>query len=204
LASSYHTLRLFLIGSVLLSLGAATEPDASGAYRLVMQPASSLTIDGKTNVNTFQCAFVRYEGSDTLVFKRNQGKGVYFLKGDIKLPATGFDCGKKIMTKDFQKVIKAEVFPHFVIELVSFERMPEYSTEERRYKGEMKINLAGESSTATVECLFKKDEHGFIHLTGSQAFTFTDFKMKPPTRLMGAVKVDNRIVVKFHWVLVEV
>jgi len=199
----FHIIQYILIGSGLLSLGATTEPVDVTAYKLVMQPTSSLTIDGKTNVNTFQCSFAQYAGADTLVFKRDQGDGVYFLKGDIRLQASGFDCGKKVMTRDFQKVIKAEAFPHFIVELLSFEKMPEYNPVERRYKGAMKIFLAGESSTTNVECTFRKDKAGLIHLTGSQEFTFSDFKMTPPTRLMGAIKVENRIVVRFHWVLVQ-
>lgn len=168
-----------------------------------MQPTSTLTIDGKTNVNTFQCTYAQYAGADTLVFKRDQGHGVYFLKGDIRLQASGFDCGKKLMTNDFQKVIKAKEFPQFIIELVSFEKMPEYSSVERKYKGAMKVFLAGETSSTNVECTFRKDKAGFIHLTGSQEFTFSDFNMTPPTRLMGAIKVENKIMVRFHWVLVQ-
>lgn len=168
-----------------------------------MQPTSTLTIDGKTNVNTFQCSYAQYAGADTLIFKRNEGDGVYFLKGDIRLQSSGFDCGKKVMTKDFQNVIKAETFPQFVVELLSFEKVPEYSTVERRYKGAMKIFLAGESSATNIECTFRRDKAGFIHLTGSQEFTFSDFKMTPPTRLMGAIRVDNHIMVRFHWVLVS-
>src|SRR5689334_3459823 len=81
-------------------------------HRFIVLPDSKLTIDGKTNVNAFQCAITQYTGKDTLVLEEGgHNKRPVFKKGYVGLEASSFDCGMKVMTNDFEKTIKAEKYP---------------------------------------------------------------------------------------------
>src|SRR5690348_14565246 len=78
---------------------------------LVVQPASTLSINGKTTVNKYECKIGSYSGSDTLRLRAEVGKGVTFSKGIAKLVANEFDCGVKIITNDFRETLQTEKYP---------------------------------------------------------------------------------------------
>jgi len=187
---------LFFISSAFLL------SDAPLVHRLIVLPASKLSIDGKTNVNTFTCAIAKYSGTDTLVLHEG-GRNVrpVFVKGSVGLDASAFDCGMAIMTSDFRKTIKSDEYPAIVIDFISFERTPSYAQQEENFKGILKISLAGVTKLFEVDCSIEAKENGMIHLKGGRNFTFADFGLKPPSRMMGTIKVKQDLTVKFHLVL---
>lgn len=176
--------------------------DAPLVHRLIVLPASKLSIDGKTNVNTFTCGIAKYSGTDTLVLHEG-GKNTrpVFVKGSVGLDASTFDCGMAIMTSDFRKTIKSDEYTAIVIDFISFERTPSYEQKEENFKGILKISLAGVTKLFEVDCIIEAKEDGMIHLKGGRNFTFSDFGLKPPSRMMGTIKVKENLTVKFHLVL---
>jgi hypothetical protein len=170
-------------------------------HRFIVQPTSTVVISGKTNVNSFQCSSL-YSGKDTLVL-REGGAGVkpVFEKGVVSLDAAAFDCGMQMMTSDFGKTIKAKEYPAISINFISFERVPVYTKAEDRFKGKLKISLAGVTKAFDVDCTIEVKNSGFIHLKGGRHFVFADFNLEAPTRMMGMVRVNENLDVNFHLVL---
>lgn len=168
---------------------------------LVVHPSSSVTINGKTNVNKFTCAIAAYTGTDTLMLTAVRGKGASFKRGLVKLNAPGFDCGMNVITKDFRESIQSDTYPYIKINFISFERVPKYETTEEKFNGKLTITLADVAVPCDVRCSIIKDEKNLIHLRGKRAFKFSDFNLEPPTKMMGAIKVDENIIVNFHLVL---
>jgi hypothetical protein len=167
-------------------------------HRLIVQSNSALEITGTTNVNNYTCAISRYAGNDTLVLHEG-GKDIrpVFVKGEVALDASTFDCGVSLMTADFHKAINARQYPAIIIDFISFERMPAYTTREQ-FKGIIKISLAGVSKVFEVNCGIDVSPSGIINLTGSREFQFSDFNLTPPTRMMGMVRVNQALKVSFH------
>jgi hypothetical protein len=170
-------------------------------HRLIVLPDSQLSIDGKTNVNSFKCAISEYKGRDTLVLHEG-GMNVrpVFVKGSVSLEASSFDCGLALMTSDFRKTIESKSHPYIVIDFISFERTPRYGKEES-FKGIVKISLGGVTRLFEMDCRIEANSSGKIHLTGEKNFTFSDFNLQPPKRMMGLVKVEQSLNVGFHLVL---
>ena len=195
-------MKLFLPAVVLLLMMGFTPSDKGVLiHRLIVLPSSKLTIDGKTNVNTFQCAITQYKGKDTLVLQEGgRNKRPVFKKGYVGLEASSFDCGMKVMTNDFGKTIKAKDYPVVSIEFISFERAPRFGAEET-FKGNLKISLGGVAKTFDMNCTIQVKSSGQIHLLGSRDFTFSDFDLEPPSRMLGMVKVNDALKVNFHLVL---
>lgn len=101
---------------------------------------------------------------------------------------------------DFRKTINSEKYPAIVIDFISFERNPSYRGEEK-FKGSLKISLAGVTRQFEVNCTIETRPGGQIHLKGGREFTFADFGLVPPSRMMGTIKVQEELNVKFHLVL---
>jgi hypothetical protein len=168
-------------------------------HRFIVQPESTLIIAGKTNVSTFQCTTL-YCGRDTLVLREGAGRPV-FLKGNVSLDAAAFSCGMQLMTNDFNKTIKAKEHPAIAIDFISFERTPVYGCSEERFKGRMNISLAGITKPFDVDCAIEAKSNGIIYLRGNRVFGFADFNLTAPSRMMGLVKVEDKLEVKFNLAL---
>lgn len=179
----------------------AIAQDMKVTHRFVIHPSSSVTINGKTNVNKYNCQTQDYKQSDTLLLHAEVGKGAYFSKGLARLDAKGFECNMDVITKDFADIIQADKYPYIKIDFISFEREPKYQETEEKFKGDLTITLGNVSVRRQVRCSIVKDDNGLIHLQGRQNFNFSDFKLKAPTKMMGLVKVDEKITVTFHLVL---
>lgn len=196
-------MRSIFIGLMLLTMSfAPTRERGVLIHRFVVQPSSKLTIDGKTNVNSFQCAITQYFGRDTLVLQEGgRNRRPIFTKGYVGLEAASFDCGMQIMTNDFGKTIKSKEYPFIAIEFVSFERGTKYESSGGKFKGKLRISLGGVTKPFEMDCTIQPKESGMIHLQGSRDFTFSDFNLEPPTRMMGMVKVNDALRVNFNLVL---
>ncbi len=185
-----------------LFLGAAFGRGPVLVHRLIVLPTSTLSIGGRTNVNSFACTIAHYFGTDTLVLHEG-GANVrpVFVKGSVDLDASTFDCGMALMTSDFRKTVKSKQYPAIVIDFISFERMPRYALEEEIFKGILKISLAGVTKLFEVDCSIEAKPTGLIHLKGARSFLFSDFNLVAPSRVLGAVKVKDKLNVKFHLIL---
>jgi len=168
-------------------------------HRLIVQPSSTLNIEGTTNINSYDCAIIRYTGNDTLVLHEG-GRNIrpVFVKGAVELDASSCDCGMAPMTSDFRKAIKSKEYPSIIIDFISFERMPVYASAPDKFKGILKISLGGVTKLFEVNCTINTTPAGIIHLAGTRVFNFADFNITPPTRMLGAVKVNESLQVSFH------
>lgn len=194
---------LLLSLAILLSSGFAPHQHRGVLiHRFIVQPNSQLIIDGKTNINNFQCAIIHYTGKDTLELREggNYPKPI-FTQGFVGLEAARFDCGMQVMTNDFWRTIKYKEYPLVGVEFISFERLPRLDKRNDLFRGRMQIALAGTKKAFDVDCRIETDKSGLIHLKGSHQFTFSDFELVPPTRMMGLVKVEDMLKVNFHLVL---
>ena len=187
---------LIIFGIALISLPAGAQ---TLVHRLIVQSSSRIYVEGSTNISSYTCAIDKYTGSDTLELHEG-GRNVrpVFVKGAVQLAASCFDCGLALMTSDFQKTIKSREHPTIVIDFISFERMPAYSSAPERFKGILKISLGGVTKVFEVNCAIDVNDAGLIHLVGSRDFLFSDFELSPPTRMLGAVKVNEALKVSFH------
>lgn len=171
-------------------------------HRFIVQPTSTLTIDGSTNVNSFRCGINQYTGKDTLVLQEGSPlRKPIFLKGSVALKASNVDCGMAVMTKDFNETIKAKEHPHIIINFKSFERLPNYKRGEEKFKGTMTISLGGTVRQFDVDCTIQPQASGLIHLRGGRTFLFSDFNLHPPDKMMGLIRIQQELNVQFNLVL---
>jgi hypothetical protein len=191
----------FLLTFLLLA-GLTHREDADLVHRFIVLPDSHLTIGGKTNINTFNCAIPRYKGRDTLVLHEG-GRNVrpVFVRGSVTLDASSFDCGLAVMTSDFCKTISSKSHPAIIIDFISFERAPTYGHGEDRFKGIVKISLSGITKLFEMDCSIEAKSSGLIYLKGGRDFLFSDFNLEPPKHMMGLVKVQQNLTVGFRLVL---
>jgi hypothetical protein len=165
---------------LLLVLSGFYHPDNKAIW-VVMQ-GSSLSVNGTTNINSFQCDINNYNLPDTLTLLRAMPKGQLLpMNGKLNLEIEAFDCHNRMMTADLRKTLKAKLFPILAVKFIS-----------------VNISLSGVNKRFEINYLFTGDEKQDVHLKGNQKIHFSDFNLTPPSKLGGVIKANDELLVEFR------
>ncbi|MDI9366096.1 MAG: YceI family protein [Flavobacterium sp.] len=167
----------------------------------VVQGGSSLKVDGSTNINKFTCHIINYNTPDTLTITRNKDISLPIMGGKISLNIAAFNCGNPIMTSDLRKTLKYKDFPKLIINFISLSKLPDPSTPNTDITGLVDIELAGVKKRILVNYSFTAFTKDNFRLTGKKDVNFSDFNLKPPRKLGGMIKTNERLDVEFELTL---
>ena len=188
-----------LFGSTAMQIADST-PRAT--YRWAIGKGSTLRIAGSSNVNKFTCAIPGYNAPDTLVCTDNSGS--VRMKGSLEIDVLSFDCGNKMITKDLRKTLKHETYPRLYVRFVTLETMPALATGQQQTKGWVEVELAGVRKTFQLSYTMDKAANGSLILNGSRIFCFSDFRLAPPKKLAGIIKIRDEFAVDFALQLIPI
>lgn len=184
------TLSLFLSGSVttpVLSKGTDSgESDACGTF---------LVINGESNVNRFSFSFLSSPDDAESNFKYHSWEN----GTEILIPLKEFQASNPHMYNDFLEEVRENEYPYISILFPRLEP-DKLGTVTKGSGQKVLITLAGVARQYTVECsLVNCGDH--LSLRGSEKIRLTDFKISPPEKLSGLIKVKNEITVSFGIIL---
>lgn len=194
--------RVALIAGIIL-LFASNLCMAQGVRSMVkwvVEKNSRLSVEGKSNVNTFTCNINEYAKKDTIHFVSDPTKPVR-LHGNLQMDIMSFDCNSGMVTKDLRKTLKASTHPQMIIRFISLNCTPQLQKKTEHIKGWIQVELAGVVKTFEIAYDFTVASDGYIQLNGARSFCFSDFKLTPPKKLAGLVKIKDGFDVNFQLVL---
>lgn len=162
---------------------------------------SQLTVNGATNINTFTCSVPSYGKADTLAFTSQNGlSNRSAVNCILHIPVMSFDCGNRFMTKDLQKTMHAEKYPHLAIDIKTL--VPFHQMSGKSIEGKTMITIAGVSKPYYIQFAVTKSGANYF-LKGKKQVLFSDFKLHPPSKLGGSIKVKDELDVEVNLVLVK-
>ncbi|KFC19096.1 hypothetical protein IO89_16415 [Epilithonimonas lactis] len=131
-------------------------------------------INGSKNVNSFQCINKK--------FKSEIGLYHFF---DKKLPyiilnVKDFDCGNKMMTKDFQKILNAEKYPEMTIRFINF------SKTQKNFLAVVEVKMMNQIKRYNIEFWIEDSK-----MIGRKNVKFSDFRITPPKKMGGMIVVRD-------------
>ena len=170
--------------------------DADPAATWVVMQGSSLTVNGSTNLNKFQCDITDYSLPDTITCVKASITQTLLMNGKLKLDIESFDCHNRMMTSDLRKTLKCKDFPKLTIKFISIKSFPDFKNPTK-ITGLVDIEIAGVEKQYDISYVFTVDNSNMVHLKGERAVTFTDFNLRPPSKLGGAIKVKDALLVTF-------
>ncbi len=183
---------LFLVSTVAL----AQEGDAT--FKLNIE--SFLLIKGSSNVNKFECKIDGSNINDTITVKyQANGSDLNFHQFRIDLEVDHFDCQNSMITSDFKESLKADDYPHMIIEFIQLK----FPHSDDPFKN---IFPTGIIAMVTLTDKHKKYYIGLekeslegpdVKLTGNLAVDMRDFGLEPPTKMLSLVKVNPLLDIKF-------
>lgn len=151
---------------------------------------SEVSIKGKSNVNSFECKYnPNFIENDLQVsIARNNNKIV--LEGaKLSIKSTGFDCAHKMITKDFKTILKAEEYPHIVL------NVKEINTIKENITARLDVTIAGIDKEYLVPVSYNQNTN---NVKGQLRLDIKDFKLKSPKKLLGMIVVNDKVDINFN------
>jgi hypothetical protein len=171
---------------------------------VVVEDNSYVKILGKTNVNSFSCDYRKEIPKDTIeVSIRQMGNMIVLENAILEVEVDGFDCGNQMMNKDFQNLLKENAHPKITLRIKSIEPSNGLTASSTN-TGYAEIGYAMvEFEIAGVKNEYKVPLNSFEqvmsqYFLGQKTINITDFKLTPPRKFMGLVKVEEEISIDFR------
>ena len=168
------------------------------------QPVSfylkSISIHGKTNVNSFHFSFdstithqVKLPDNPHNLEEKND-------KVQFQIPVRAFRSGNQMMRNDFMKLLKATQYPNIRVDI---EKDKLIDILRGMYLSDlnMDLTLAGESESVQSQYDIQYDSTDQLLLEGLTNINLNDFRLDPPQKMLGLVQVKNTILIKFDIIL---
>lgn len=187
-----HIVLIFTLWGVLFS---SKREEAN----LVFLPKSSLVIDGKSNVNKFNCVYNSKKLNDTLMIRyEKKDKKYLFNNARLNLSNDQFDCGGKGINRDFHKLLRTKEHPFIQMRLKSVFLFDNKDSVVANI--EYEINKIKKSYSVPISYSKKLNT---IHISGEKKLNIKDFDLKPPKKLLGIIKVKENIGIHFDFIIGE-
>ena len=169
---------------------------------MTLQPGSRLWVEGTSTVRGFSCAATQIDvtvetiGAGTATAVANAAKAVSGV--ELVVPAAKLDCKNGTMNEHMMKAIKGKDAPVITFKLASYELSKAAAGTTVDMKGT--LSLGGVTKPITVQATAKPDA-GALKVTGAYALKMTEWGLKPPTLMMGTMKVNENVKVNFDLTL---
>ena len=170
--------------------------------RWVIEKTSSLSIEGKSNVNNFKCDIIEYLNQDTIFLYKTdpQKQKPIATRGGLTININRFDCHQRHITADLKKTLRAKENAYMKINLLTLGFIKP-NTPNQKVKGYVEIQLAGVNKKIEIDYAVTKNQPGSLSLIGTKTLMFSDFGLVPPSKLAGLIKVEQEIKVRFELIL---
>lgn len=192
---------IFLKFISILFLMSSLPVTRAGKIRWIVLKTSSISIAGKTNINSFCCEVNGYSGPDTLSTSTptlsDDLQGIP-LKGTLQVNIGDFNCRNNAMTNEFKKILKYREYPQLKIVFLSLDKMPAFNNNGEIVKGWVDVELAGQAKRFEISYTSRTTPGGDLQLVGSRTFGFSDFGLIPPRKMGGLIRVNDNLNVQFH------
>lgn len=186
-----RALIILLVITGLLSFRSSTSVTAD---KLVyIKNSSSLSIIGKTNVNTFKCSYDIEEIADPLqVGYTRIDETLTFDSAILHLQNEYFDCGGRMINSDFHKLLDTPSHPEVTIDL---QKVTPHPRIKNNYIAAVNITIAGVSKQ--YDMFLKVTPENDLSVKGVLEIMLPDFNLEPPQKALGMIRVKDDLVIEF-------
>lgn len=183
------------VSAAALVLIAATPSSIPGA--LSLREGSKLWFDGTSTLRSWSCGADKIDATlnspDDAVAATLEGKKV---AGTVQLdfPVAKLECKNGTMNEHMGKALKAKEFSNIRFSMTSYE-VSKTSAVSGTLQGS--LTLGGKTLPITVPVTFAPAADGGLRVTGKVPVKMTDWDIKPPTLMLGSIKVGPVVQVNF-------
>ena len=174
---------------------------AQSTATLAVGSESRVWIEGSSNIHSWSCSATAVDATIAVdvAFKEDPDFPRYLKTVRVKVPVTALKCGHDQMDKSLRRALKADDTTRAPYITAVFEAMRDGSdsTNALTVNTIGALEIAGRENTVKMNVGTTRSADGTIEAQGEVPILMSDFGVKPPTALFGALRANNRVVVKF-------
>lgn len=164
-----------------------------------LMKSSWLSIKGSTNVIPFKLIHngENLLGKSIILTASQQQNKIYLSQNQLSIQVKDFSSDNLMALKDFQKLIKSDIYPTIKVQLKFIETLK--GKEEDVYsKGNAWVNITITGITKQYKIpVWSSKNCEYITVGGESKISIQDFDLKPPVEMFGLIKVSEWININF-------
>ena len=119
---------------------------------------------------------------------------------DVDLPVAKFHSHKDGLDKNMMKSLKSDQFPSITFHMDRYAVAGPATGDTISLTADGTLTVCGKPKKLTLAAKAWMSDKG-LWVAGSQPLNMTDFGVKPPTMMMGAIKTGDRVVIHYQLLL---
>ena len=165
---------------------------AQGALQL---KANKMSVQGSSTLHDWESEITKADLKGEILVNNSQLKEVKNL--EVKIPVESIKSTKgKMMDSKTYDAFNSSKNPYIVYTLKDAKVNPDGTID-----GNGTLTMAGVTKPMQVKAKYKVLSNGDVQLIVSRTFKMSEFKMDPPTAMMGSIKVGDEVTVNFDVVV---
>ena len=189
------------VGIVIAILGTAAVSTAAITPSFGFLPESRIWVEGTSTVRGYSCEAAEVKGTveaPTPAFDVTKLDGAVS-KARVAVDVATLECGNGTMNSHMRKALKVDQHGVIAFQLTDYQATAGGAETKVRMNGTLEI--AGQTRPVVVDGVATAADNGAVRVKGSTAFAMTDYGVKPPSLMMGTMKVHPNVKVNFDVVV---
>lgn len=187
-------IRTFGILAILSTLGFAATP------QILIQPDSKVWVEGGSTVRDWTCTAAEVSGDITSGANATSfaldGLGAAVASVELRIPVARLGCGSGTMDGHMKKALKAAEHGTILFRMATYSAAaPVDGTTALELRGT--LTLAGAELPIVIQAQATRESDGTLRVWGTQPITMSQWGVKPPSLMLGTMKVRDDVVVHF-------
>lgn len=168
----------------------------SGISQSPLVKANKMTVQGSSTIHDWESEITKADLKGEFVVSDNQLKEVKNVV--VKIPVESIKSTKgKMMDSKTYDAFNSSKNPYIIYAINKAKVNPANGTIDAAGT----LTMAGVTKPLELQGKYTILENGDVRLTLSRKFKMSEFKMDPPTAMMGTIKVGDEVTVNFDMVV---
>ena len=179
--------------SVIALLVATPALIAAAFTPLSLQPGSRVWVEGTSTARSYRCESTRVQGSvDASTTDLAQLSSVP--GAQITVPVATLDCRNGTMNGHMRNALQATQNPNIRLQASAIR----VNNGTARITGD--LTIAGRTQPVTIDATVAAED-GQLRVRGSRTLNMTNYGVRPPSLMLGAMRVNPNVTVGFDVLL---
>jgi polyisoprenoid-binding protein YceI len=186
--------RRFWLGGLAILAPAAL---AAAILPLSVQPGSRVWVTGTSTARSYRCESTQVEGTAEAGSANLSSLGEV-TGARITIPVATLDCRNNTMNGHMRNALKAAQAPTISFRATTISVASSAEGAAARLSGE--LTIGGQTQPVTMNATVS-EEDGKLRVRGTKALVMTDYGLRPPSLMMGTMRVNPNVTVGFDVLL---
>ncbi len=164
-------------------------------------PKDYIAIIGETNINCFECEYDGNEGTQNIyqfVLNSESSRDQVL---EVYIPVKEFNCSQYLMYDDLQLLLKSNEHPYIRIGIdpSQLRKIP----NKPAVNLDISLTIADVTNIQSILCTVDDFKDSRLQISGQTTIHLTDYKIKPPVKFMGLVRVKDEVTISFSFNFID-